>query len=72
MYGTPVKHGLLAIGQDPVAVDSICADLMGYTSSEIDYLFLANWAGVGQGENIITRGVDPDSITITYQKPPSL
>ena len=72
LFGTPVSHGVLAMGQDPVAVDSICADIMGFDSREIDYLFLANWVGVGQGEKIITRGISTEDITIPYEKPPTI
>ena len=72
LFGTPVEHGLLAMGQDPVAVDSICANLMGFNSEQIDYLFLANWAGVGQGEKVITTGVSRESITAQYKKPPRI
>ena len=71
LFGSPVSHGVLIMGQDPVAVDSICADIMGFNSGEIDYLFLANWAGVGQGENIITRGISTEDVTIPYEKPPT-
>ena len=72
LFGTPVDHGLLAMGQDPVAVDSVCAQLMGFSVDEIEYLYLANWAGVGQGEKVITTGVSPESITIPYEKAPKI
>ena len=72
LFGNPVEHGLLAMGQDPVAVDSTCTSLMGMNPDEIEHLFLANWAGVGQGKRIITRGISPDSITIPYQEPPTI
>ena len=72
LFGNPVEHGLLAMGQDPVAVDSICANLMGFNAEEIEYLFLADWAGVGQGKKIITKGISPDSLIIPYKKPPKI
>jgi uncharacterized protein (DUF362 family) len=71
LFGSPVQHGVLAIGRDPVAVDNICANLMGFSSDDIGHLFLANWAGVGQGEKINTVGISPDQITIPYENPPT-
>lgn len=70
LFGNPVNHGLLAIGRDPVAVDTTCANLMGFMTDEIFHLFMANWAGVGQGEKIETNGITPELITIPYQRPP--
>jgi uncharacterized protein (DUF362 family) len=72
LFGNPVQHGLIAISQDPVAADSTCTRLMGMDPDAIEYLFLANWAGLGNGEKIITTGVAPESITIPYQEPPKL
>ncbi len=72
LFGSPVQHGVLAMGRDPVAVDNICANLMGFSSDDIGHLFLANWAGVGQGEKIITTGISPDQITIPYENPPTV
>ena len=72
LFGGPVDHRLLAVGRDPVAVDSVCAGLMGFSTEEIDHLFLANWAGVGQGEKINTIGLSPEEVTIPYQKPPEV
>lgn len=72
LFGTPVAHGLLAVGADPVAVDVTCTGLMGFDPQSIDHLRLAQLAGVGQAENIETRGAEPASLQRSYQPPPSI
>lgn len=72
LFGTPVQHGLLAVGSDAVAVDVICAQLMGFNLHEVEYLSLAAWAGIGQARRIETRGVQPDHIKKQYARPPNL
>jgi uncharacterized protein (DUF362 family) len=72
LYGEPVNHGLLAVGSDPLAVDIICAQLMGLSIDKIPYLSGAAWAGVGQAKRIETRGVSPDQLQKQYKAPPSL
>ena len=71
LFGTPVPHGLLAVGRDPLAVDATCARLMGYSLDDVDHLYLGKWAGVGQAENIEVRGVDPASLERAYKRAPS-
>lgn len=71
LYGQPVEHGLLAVGRDPVAVDVTCSQLMGFLSDEIDHLWLARLAGVGQCRNIEVRGASPADLLRRYQPPPS-
>src|SRR4030066_2390136 len=58
LFGKPVQHGLLAVGCDPLAVDIICTQLMGYSIDAIPHLAGAALAGIGQAEKIETRGVD--------------
>jgi uncharacterized protein (DUF362 family) len=70
LFGAAVPHGVLAAGADPVAVDTICAGLMGYELEEVDHLFLAAWAGVGQAKEIEVRGANRDALKRTYARPP--
>jgi uncharacterized protein (DUF362 family) len=70
LFGAPVSHGLLAAGADPVAVDALCAELMGFSPQKIGYLWLAGWAGVGQVERIETRGGSLMQLQRRYQPPP--
>jgi uncharacterized protein (DUF362 family) len=45
--GTPVEANRIIVGQNPVEVDSFCAELIGYRPEEIDYLLYAKQYGVG-------------------------
>ncbi len=45
--GTMVKMGLMLAGSDPVAVDAVCATLMGIDPADIGYLSMLNEQGVG-------------------------
>jgi uncharacterized protein (DUF362 family) len=72
MFGNPVHHGLLAVGSDPLAVDTICAQLMGISIDKIPHLSGATWAGVGQTKRIETRGVSPDQLQKYYEVPPTI
>jgi uncharacterized protein (DUF362 family) len=45
--GTPVEANRLIVGQNPVTVDSFCAELIGYRPEDIDYLSYAKQYGVG-------------------------
>jgi uncharacterized protein (DUF362 family) len=72
LFGTPVQHGLLAAGRDPLAVDIICAQLMGFSIASIPHLSAGAWAGIGQAKRIETRGVSPDQLQKHYEPPPTL
>jgi len=71
MFGKPVHHGLLAAGSDPLAVDVICTQLMGFSIDTIPHLSGAAWAGIGQAKRIETRGVSPDQLQRHYEAPPT-
>jgi uncharacterized protein (DUF362 family) len=72
LFGKPVQHGLLAMGSDPLAVDIVCAQLMGFSVDKIPHLGGAAIAGIGQATKIETRGVSPDQLQQYYQAPPKL
>ena len=72
LFGKPVQHGLLAVGSDPLAVDIICTQLMGYSIDAIPHLAGAALAGIGQAEKIETRGIDPNLLQKHYEAPPTL
>jgi uncharacterized protein (DUF362 family) len=52
----------LAVGKDPIAVDIICAKLMGFSMEAIPHLAGAAWAGIGQSKRIETRGIPPEEL----------
>ena len=70
LFGTAVPHGLLAVGADPVAVDTLCAQLMGFSPDKIGYLWLAAWAGMGQASRIEVRGASRGDLQRQYHHPP--
>jgi uncharacterized protein (DUF362 family) len=72
LFGSPVEHGILLVGKDPVAVDMVGKDLMGFDTWSVDYLNLASWAGIGQAHQIVIRGADPVKHHREYQKPPTI
>jgi uncharacterized protein (DUF362 family) len=72
LFGKPVQHGLLAMGSDPLSVDVICAQLMGFSIDTIPHLNGAALTGIGQASKIETRGVSPDKLQRHYDAPPSI
>lgn len=48
--GNPVKMNRVMAAQDPVLADSYAADLLGYASSEIEYIEIAAQIGVGNND----------------------
>jgi uncharacterized protein (DUF362 family) len=60
------------MGSDPLAVDIVCAQLMGFSVDKIPHLGGAAIAGIGQATKIETRGVSPDQLQQYYQAPPKL
>jgi uncharacterized protein (DUF362 family) len=57
--GVPVRSGLVLAGLDAVAVDTICARLLGFRPQAINYLFRLIKEGIGQGnlDNIDVKGM---------------
>ncbi len=45
--GNPVTRNMIIAGQDPLLLDSFCAELMGYQIRDIEYLNIAQQIGVG-------------------------
>ena len=72
LFGKPVQHGLLAVGSDPLAVDVVCSQLMGFSVDAIHHLNGAAWAGVGQAKRIEIRGISPDQLQKYYEAPPTI
>ncbi|WP_376790011.1 DUF362 domain-containing protein [Thermoflexus sp.] len=70
LFGTPVPHGVLAVGKDPLAVDVVGTRLMGFDPEEIEHLALGIWAGIGQGVHIEVRGASIESLRRRYRRPP--
>jgi uncharacterized protein (DUF362 family) len=49
--GNPTYANRIIVGHDPVYVDSYCAELIGYSPSDIEYLEIAKKWGLGHTSN---------------------
>jgi uncharacterized protein (DUF362 family) len=68
--GTPVDHRIALAGLDVVAVDSMCARLMGVPLDQVGYINYCAAAGLGNMERDkieIIGDKDPDKSIIKYQ-----
>jgi len=68
--GTPVDHRIAMAGFDVVAVDSMCARLMGIPLENVGYINYCAAAGLGNMDRDkidIIGGKDPDKSIITYK-----
>jgi uncharacterized protein (DUF362 family) len=68
--GTPVDHRIAMAGFDVVAIDSMCARLMGIPLENVGYLNYCAAAGLGNMDRDkidIIGGKDPDKSIITYK-----
>ena len=68
--GTPVDHKIALAGFDVVAIDSLCARLMGIPLEQVGYINYCAAAGLGNTDRNkieIIGGQDPDKSIITYK-----
>jgi uncharacterized protein (DUF362 family) len=74
LSGDAVASGVMVAGADMLAVDSICARLMGFDPASISYLSFAAWAGIGMGDEskIDLVGGPLARYQRTYTRPPAL
>jgi uncharacterized protein (DUF362 family) len=73
--GTPVDHRIALAGFDAVAVDSMCARLMGIPLENVGYINYLAAAGLGNTDRNkieIIGGKDPDQNIITYKLGPNI
>jgi len=73
--GTPVDHRIALAGFDAVAVDSMCARLMGIPLENVGYINYLAAAGLGNMDRNkieIIGGKDPDQSIITYKLGPNI
>jgi uncharacterized protein (DUF362 family) len=61
LVGTPVKSGIIITGKDPVAVDSVCARVMGFNPGSIAHIRKAAESGLGKMEYEIVGDAMPES-----------
>lgn len=68
--GTPVDHRVAMAGFDPVAIDSMCARLMGIPLENVGYINYCAAAGIGNMDRDkieIIGSQDPDKSIIAYK-----
>jgi uncharacterized protein (DUF362 family) len=68
--GTSVDHRIAMAGFDPVAIDSMCARLMGIPLENVGYINYCDAAGIGNMDRNkieIIGSQDPDKHIITYK-----
>ncbi len=73
LFGSGVDSGVLVAGTDLVAVDTTCVRLMGFDPSQLAYLTLSAWSGLGQFDEgrIEVHGQAVNSLRRAFQPPPS-
>ena len=49
-FGNPLRLDTIVTGQDPVAIDAVCASMMGFDPFEIPTIRIAHHDGLGQGD----------------------
>ena len=59
--GTPVESNRIIAGQNPLLVDSYCAELIGYRPDEIEYLSWGKKWGVGEYYSSKTKLIELNS-----------
>ena len=70
--GDPVRMNTVVAGRDIVAVDAVCARLMGFNPDDFEFLTLAAWRGLGicDLEKIVVKGSDLEAIARRFRKHP--
>ncbi|MCL2274222.1 MAG: DUF362 domain-containing protein [Defluviitaleaceae bacterium] len=65
--GTPLTANRVIVGQNPIMVDSFCAELIGYKPDDIEYLSIAKKMGAGNYFSSETKIVELNA----DKKPPN-
>jgi uncharacterized protein (DUF362 family) len=71
--GKPIRRNTIVAGANVVAVDAVCARLMGLNPDDIEFLTLAAHKGLGhiEGEQIKINGQRPEEVGTRFEKCPS-
>lgn len=66
----PVKSNVIFAGKDPVAVDTVALNFMGFTVDEVPHVMLAGKEGLGVGnlDKIKIVGADLNSIKMKFKR----
>jgi len=71
--GDPIRMDLVIAGEDPLAIDSICARVMGFNPEEIEVLRYAYELGIGafKPHEIEVVGEELERVVRRFKPPPS-
>lgn len=74
LIGTPKKLGVVVAGENPVSVDAVCARMMGFDASEIEYLVRSHEMGLGEIDldALEVVGADWRGLAQEFERPYSL
>jgi uncharacterized protein (DUF362 family)/NAD-dependent dihydropyrimidine dehydrogenase PreA subunit len=68
-HGKPVKMDLLVAGDDAVATDATCVEIMGYDVKKIKHLMIAEELGLGETSNREIIGEKIESVKRKFEMP---
>ncbi|MCW4012100.1 MAG: DUF362 domain-containing protein [Candidatus Bathyarchaeota archaeon] len=68
VHGKPVKMDTVIASVDPVAADSVAAQVMGFTPVEIDHIKWSHESGIGTMTDIDVIGNSIDSVKRNFQR----
>lgn len=74
VHGKPIKLGLILAGEDPIAVDSVVAELIGFERGLVPVLHLAQQLDLGPTslDNIHVIGEEIEHVKKIFKKPVSM
>lgn len=74
LIGTPRELGVVVAGENPVSVDAVCARMMGFDTSEIEYLVRSSEMGLGEMDldALEVVGADWRGLAQEFERPYSL
>ena len=68
VHGNPVKMNTVIASVDPVASDSVAAQVMGFTPEEIDHIKWSHESGIGSMTDIEVFGNSIESVKRNFQR----
>jgi len=70
--GRPVKMDLIVAGDDAVAVDAACVEIMGYDAKRVKHLTLSEKFGLGEMGNREIIGEAIEDVKREFEMPPAI
>lgn len=71
--GLPRRLNTIVAGADPVAVDAVCARLVGFNPDDFEFITLADRQGIGVGDlsKITLKGQPLEEVETRFEKKPA-